>query len=134
MVIWHDPTALSWPDPTAPVRDLSASDLQARLKGDEPLTLLDVREPSERAFCSISVRPPASELQIRMTEIPQRVGDIQAALARGPLVVYCHHGVRSSQVVGWLAEQGISGVLNLKGGIDAWSLEVDPSVRRYRLY
>jgi rhodanese-related sulfurtransferase len=68
-----------------------------------------------------------------MTEIPQRVSDIQAVLARGPLVVYCHHGVRSSQVVGWLAEQGISGILNLRGGIDAWSLKADPSVRRYHL-
>ena len=45
-------------------------------------------------------------------------------LARGPLVVYCHHGVRSRAVAEWLAERGLTGILNLQGGIDAWSREV----------
>jgi rhodanese-related sulfurtransferase len=67
-----------------------------------------------------------------MREIPARLDDIRGALARGPLVVYCHHGIRSRNVAEWLAERGLIGILNLTGGIDAWSLEADPSVRRYR--
>jgi len=52
--------------------------------------------------------------------MPEMSGfEIQGALARGPLVVYCHHGIRSRNVAEWLAERGLTGILNLKGGIDA---------------
>ncbi len=46
-------------------------------------------------------------------------------------MVYCHHGVRSLNVVNWLREQGIENCQSVAGGIDAWSLAVDPSVPRY---
>jgi len=114
------------------VPELPSRDLRPRLDRGEPLTLLDVREPSERAFCAIAVSPPAGDLHIPMREIPARLDDIQAALVRGPLVVYCHHGIRSRNVAEWLADRGWTGILNLQGGIDAWSVEVDPTVRRYR--
>lgn len=113
------------------VPELPSRDLRQRLDRGEPLTLLDVREPVERAFCSITVPPPAGDLHIPMREIPARLDDIQSALALGPLIVYCHHGIRSRNVAEWLAERGLTGILNLRGGIDAWSLEADPSVRRY---
>jgi len=119
------------PVPAVPVPELPSRDLRQRLDQGEPLTLLDVREPSERAFSSISVPPSAGDLYIPMREIPARLDDVQAALARGPLVVYCHHGIRSRNVAEWLAERGLSGILNLKGGIDAYAVETDPSVRRY---
>ena len=61
-----------------------------------------------------------------MRQIPSHLDELQAAVARGPLVVYCHHGVRSMAVAEWLAERGLAGILNLQGGIDAWSSEVDP--------
>jgi rhodanese-related sulfurtransferase len=120
------------PVPTASALDLSAQDLRQRLDRGESLTLLDVREPSERAICSIRVPPQAGELHIPMREIPERLIDIQGVVARGPLVVYCHHGIRSRDVAQWLAERGLNGILNLRGGIDSWSLEADPSVPRYR--
>jgi rhodanese-related sulfurtransferase len=120
------------PVPTASAPDLSARDLRQRLDRGESLTLLDVREPSERSICSITVPQQAGELHIPMREIPERFVDIQAVLARGPLVVYCHHGTRSRDVAQWLAERGLNGILNLRGGIDAWSLEADASVPRYR--
>ncbi len=120
------------PVPAAPVPELPARDLHERLRRGEPLTLLDVREPAERAFCSITVPPPAGDLHIPMREIPARLEDVQDALARGPLVVYCHHGIRSRNVAEWLAERGLTGILNLRGGIDAYAVETDPSVRRYR--
>jgi rhodanese-related sulfurtransferase len=120
------------PVPAAQVPEIPSRDLRQRLDRGESLTLLDVREPSERAFCSITVPPPSGDLHIPMREIPARLDDIQGALARGPLVVYCHQGIRSRNVADWLAERGLTGILNLRGGIDAWSLEADPSVRRYR--
>jgi rhodanese-related sulfurtransferase len=66
-----------------------------------------------------------------MREIVARIDEIEAALSRGPMVVYCHHGVRSLAVAEWLAQRQPGQVFNLKGGIEAWSVEVDPSVPRY---
>jgi rhodanese-related sulfurtransferase len=47
------------------------------------------------------------------------------------LLLVCHHGVRSMNVAAWLRNQGFENAQSLRGGIDAWSLEVDPSVSRY---
>jgi rhodanese-related sulfurtransferase len=66
-----------------------------------------------------------------MREIAARRDEIETALTRGPLVVYCHHGVRSMAVAEWIAQQQPGQILNLKGGIEAWSLEVDPTIPRY---
>jgi rhodanese-related sulfurtransferase len=118
-------------DPAATIVQISPQEMKARIEGGEPVGLLDVREPWERAFCSIKVRETSSDLHIPMREIPTRLEQIKAVVARGPLVVYCHHGVRSMAVAAWLAERGLTGIMNLSGGIDAWSLETDPSVPRY---
>jgi rhodanese-related sulfurtransferase len=115
----------------APVRELAPRELQERLVSGESLTLLDVREPRERAFCAIPVPSAAINLHIPMREIPSHVDELQEAVSRGPLVLYCHHGVRSRSVAEWLAGRGLSGLFNLQGGIDAWSVEVDPRVPRY---
>ena len=66
-----------------------------------------------------------------MGQLSARCEEIHTAAGTTPLVVYCHHGVRSMTVATWLAGRGVRGVLNLRGGIDAWSVEVDPAVRRY---
>ena len=108
------------------VGSISPAALKARLDGPEPPALLDVREDHERAFCAI---PDAVCLHVPMGQVPSRIDEI-AALS-GPLVVYCHHGVRSMAVVQWLASRGVRDLLNLEGGIDAWSVAVDPGVRRY---
>ena len=111
------------PDAPAPVPDVSPQAIQQRLASGEPMTLLDVREPRERAHCAIAVPPTATNLHIPMREIPAHVDELQEAASRGPLVLYCHHGVRSRNVAEWLAERGLGGLLNLQGGIDAWSIE-----------
>ncbi|QEH34389.1 molybdopterin biosynthesis protein MoeB [Aquisphaera giovannonii] len=95
------------------------------------MTLLDVREPMERSFCAIPVPPTAGDLHIPMRQVPSHLEALAAAADRGPLVVYCHHGVRSMAVAEWLVARGVRGVQNLRGGIDAWSLEADPQVPRY---
>jgi rhodanese-related sulfurtransferase len=123
------------PMPTEPrpqVTELPGRVLRQRLAAGESLTLLDVREPEETAYCKIDVPPTAQLLIIPMREVPGHLDEINEALGRGPLVVYCHHGVRSLAVAEWLCERQTGEISNLSGGIDAWSVEVDPRVPRYR--
>jgi rhodanese-related sulfurtransferase len=67
---------------------------------------------------------------IPLPELDERAEELEAFRGR-PVVVYCHHGVRSLQVVNWLREQGVEACQSMAGGIDRWSLEIDPSVPRY---
>ena len=97
--------------------------LCAWLQEAGPPLLLDVRENWEYAIAHL----PGSML-MPMREVPSR----QDTLPRDrPLVVYCHHGMRSAQVVAFLSGRGFAQVHNLAGGIDAWSTQIDPSLPRY---
>jgi adenylyltransferase/sulfurtransferase len=97
--------------------------LDARLRDGAAITLLDVREPYEWAIA----RLPDARL-VPLNSLPQVVRSLDRS---AETVVYCHHGARSAAAVDWLRDQGFSKVLNLVGGIDRWSLEVDASMRRY---
>lgn len=121
-----DPT-----DRTPAVVEVDPLALRERLAAGEPLTLLDVREPGERAFCAIAVPAAAGDLHIPMRQVPAHLDELREAATRGQVVVYCHHGVRSLAVAEWLAERGVPGIANLTGGIDAWSLRADATVPRY---
>src|SRR5690348_13297766 len=90
----------------------------------DALTLIDVREPAEHEICQI----PGARL-IPMRSIPEQFNRLEAVST--PLVIVCHHGVRSLRVVEWLREQGLDDCQSMAGGIEAWSLTVDPSVPRY---
>lgn len=96
----------------------------ARLLGDRnPPLVLDVRETWELRLAAI---PGA--VNIPMAEVPDRLDE----LARErDIIVMCHHGVRSLQVAVFLKQSGFGTVINLAGGIDAWSREVDQSVPLY---
>ena len=86
--------------------------------------LLDVREPWEIATASI----PGS-INIPMGDIPSRA---HAELdPDSPIVVMCHHGVRSLSVTMWLRNQGFDHAQSLAGGIDQWSRTIDATVPRY---
>lgn len=100
-------------------------ELAARLKGGTPPRLLDVREPEEHAYAAL----PGSTL-IPLAELPERADEL-GAWKEDEVVVYCHHGVRSAHAIGFLRQLGFTRLLNLAGGIDRWSLEVDPTVPRY---
>lgn len=110
---------------------LAPKGLHSLLSAGKSLTVLDVREPFERAYCAIDVPDSARDLFVPMGQVQARIVEIHAALNGEPLVVYCHHGVRSLAVANWLAAQGCAGVFNLDGGIDAWSILVDPETPRY---
>lgn len=113
------------------VTEASPRELADRLSRGEAITLLDVREDSERAYCRIAAPERVGDLHVPLSTIPQALEALRQTSAGGPLVIYCHHGVRSRMAADWLRSQGLSGLTNLTGGIDAWSTQVDPSVPRY---
>ena len=103
--------------------EISAAAAAALLK-EKGARLIDVREPWEFATAHIEGSVP-----IPMGEVPSRAH--QELDPEEPLVVVCHHGVRSMKVTVWLRNQGFENAQSLRGGIDAWSVEVDPKVARY---
>ena len=111
---------------TAPPLEISASDVRKRLAAGEPIQLIDCREPAEHATASIA----GAEL-IPMNTTPQRLQHIEDLADQGLVVVFCHHGMRSLMVTNWLREKGVTNCTSMMGGIDRWSLEIDPSVPRY---
>lgn len=90
---------------------------------DRRLMLLDVREPWEHAICRIH----GSDL-LPMRQVPSNIAKLDQ---ERPIVVICHHGIRSQQVARFLDQQGFKRVINLRGGIAAWASDVDPEMRTY---
>lgn len=103
--------------------DLDPTALSARLKkGDTPV-LLDVREQWEFDTAALpgATLMPLGSLQQRVAELDKDAD----------YVVYCHHGGRSAMAAQFLRSQGFARVANLEGGIEEWSVQVDPTVPRY---
>lgn len=106
------------------VAELRPEDVAQRLKAPvSRILLLDVREPDERELAVIE-----PSLHIPMRDVPARLDEIPKDRR---VVVYCHGGTRSAMIAGFLEGHGYRDVANLSGGIDAWSLRVDPKVPRY---
>lgn len=105
------------------MQEVSPQQLSERLAAGERIVLLDVREADEVALAHL---PGA--LHIPMGEVPSRLHELDADQE---IAVFCHHGIRSANVVQFLVQRDFARVVNLRGGIDAWSLTVDPSVPRY---
>jgi len=99
-------------------------ELKARLGPAKDFRLIDVREPEEWAIG----RLPEAEL-MPLSQFQQLAS--QELSPDEKIILYCHHGIRSGRAQGFLKSQGFGDVLNLTGGIDAWSREVDSSVPRY---
>ena len=106
--------------------EVTPLEVKDRAGRGETLHLIDVRRPDEHQLTRIE----GAEL-IPMDTIPRHVDRLEELAETGPLIVFCHHGIRSANVVNWLRGQGISQSQSMAGGIERWSLEVDPSVPRY---
>lgn len=108
------------------VLEISVQDFGGMLKSEQDFIVLDVREPWEVA------QAKWDDARIRfapMSELAQR--GIELLQEKAPVVVACHHGIRSWQVTNWLLSLGWKDVVSLRGGIEAYALEVDASVGRY---
>ncbi len=103
--------------------EITVQELAAKREAGEDHVLLDVREPWELAVAKLEPCLP-----IPMDEVPARVGEIPRDV---PVFVMCHGGVRSGRVVEFLRGEGFGNVTNVRGGIGAWSAEVDASVPGY---
>jgi sulfur-carrier protein adenylyltransferase/sulfurtransferase len=106
------------------MQEITATELKARIDAGDDIQLIDVRQPDENAFASI----PGAKL-IPLGEVPSRMGEIDQDRET---VVHCKMGGRSARAIEFMQQAGFKGDLkNLKGGITAWSNEVDPSVPKY---
>jgi rhodanese-related sulfurtransferase len=105
-------------------KEETAETIAARVQNGEDLLLVDVREPHEWSIASIEGAEQRAMSQINdwWQELP----------TDREVVIICHHGSRSAQVCQALATQaGLGNLTNMTGGIDRWSLKVDPEVPRY---
>jgi len=113
---------ISSPHEPPKVKQLSPAELKAMIDGGERFELIDVRTPPERAIAALAgARLLDAGLMRELGELPRET----------PLVFHCHHGGRSQAAAERFLAQGFQKVYNVRGGIDAWSLTVDPSVPRY---
>ncbi len=112
-------------EPAGEVDDfhISPVELHQWIQGGQAVDVLDVRTPEEFSICRIE-----GATLIPLNELPGRLEELTTDR---PLVVHCHHGPRAIQAVRFLRERGFPHARNLAGGINAWSLLVDPSVPRY---
>ena len=102
---------------------LTPQQVQDGLQKQPAPLLLDVREEDEVRLYALpgSLHIPMNLIPLRHNELPDDV----------PIIVYCHHGIRSLNVARYLAHVGFENVANLQGGIDAWARQIDPSLPRY---
>jgi adenylyltransferase/sulfurtransferase len=111
--------------------EISVKDVAARQQAGDDFVWLDVREPHEVETAridsaAVSYLPLTVLAEKRLAALPAAAQDKNA-----DIVVFCHHGVRSAQVVAWLRQQGWTQAVSMAGGIDAWAHEVDGRVGTY---
>lgn len=104
------------------MRRMSAAQLARHLVDAEPL-LLDVREPWEFEICHIE-----GSINLPMAQIPHSMERFRDT---GEIVVICHHGIRSLQVIYFMQQQFDRPLINLDGGVDAWARDVDADMPVY---
>jgi adenylyltransferase/sulfurtransferase len=105
------------------IPEITPAEVKKKMDAHEPFVLIDVREPHEYQICRI----PGSKL-IPLGEVPKRMNELDSA---DEIVVHCKSGMRSAKAVDLLMKSGFRKIHNLKGGILAWSDQVDPSVPKY---
>ncbi|MEP0843553.1 MAG: rhodanese [Phycisphaerae bacterium] len=108
-----------------PSIEIPVQEVKRMLDAGEDFLLLDVRGPKEHQIARIE-----GSVLIPLAELPSRLPELRSHAGR-TIVAHCHHGGRSLQAATWLRAQGFADVRNMTGGIDAWSLKVDPKVPRY---
>ncbi len=106
--------------------EIAPEEVSRKRKAGETLHLIDVREPDELRICRID---GAEAIPLRT--VSQALDRLKNMAATGPVIFFCHHGMRSLQAASWLRKQGVGECQSMQGGIEGWSTAVDPSVPRY---
>ncbi len=109
--------------PNNSVNSLSPNDIKAVIETSPGCVLLDVRQAWEYDHAKI-----AGSTLIPLHELPSQIEQLNLD---AKTICICHHGMRSLQAAHFLLNSGFKEIYNLDGGIDAWSLNVDPSIPRY---
>ena len=104
-------------------KEINANEAVILRDKNNEAVFLDVREHSELAICRIE-----GALHIPMGEVPERQETLPQDI---PLIVFCHHGMRSLNVVKYLETKGFENAINLAGGIHAWAVDVNPKITQY---
>jgi adenylyltransferase/sulfurtransferase len=110
------------PEPNVQVPEITPRELKTRLDRGDDLFILDVREPHEYQICNLKGQ------LIPLGELPRRVHELDSSRE---IVAHCRSGKRSAEAVDFLRKAGFRKIANLKGGILAWSDQVDPTVPKY---
>lgn len=105
--------------------EISVEATNELMRSENDFLLIDCRDESEHKIASIK-----GSILIPMYELPERLNELED-YRKKRIVVHCHHGGRSLQVVNWLRNHGFEHAQNMTGGIDAWARSIDPSVARY---
>ena len=103
--------------------EITPAELKGRLNSGEKLVLVDVREPWEQEICRIE--------GARLVPLGALAASVNTLPDVDEVICYCRHGMRSLDAAAWLRFQGFEKAKSLAGGIERWSLEVDPNVPRY---
>lgn len=111
--------------PRPEIPEMTATELKDRLDHEQPLALVDVRDPHEREIADL---PEVDQHRIPVGEFLDRIEELDPDQ---PVVLYCRSGARSLWAARHLAERGFEQVWNLKGGVLAWRDEVDPTLQAY---
>lgn len=109
------------------VPEITVHQLAEQLQREPRPFLLDVRQPVEHQHARLE----GSHL-VPLNTLMSQLADLRERIPEGiPVVVYCHHGMRSLMGAQALLQAGFADVVSLAGGIEAWSIHIDPSVPRY---
>lgn len=111
----------------AQIRPSQLQQWMATAPADTQPVVLDVREPQELQVANVA-SSGFNLLTIPMSVLGARLQELDP---EQPIACLCHHGGRSQQVAMYLSQNGFASVANIAGGIDAWSVELDPSIARY---
>jgi sulfur-carrier protein adenylyltransferase/sulfurtransferase len=104
------------------MKEISVSELKKRIDSNDPIQVIDIRESNEYEYCNIGAQHiPMGEIMMNLDKI-SRDKDV---------IIHCKSGGRSSAMVQALEVRGYNNVINLTGGILAWSTEIDPTVPKY---
>ena len=109
----------------AGVEEISVLDLKRMLDAREDFVLIDVREPFEHQIAHL-----AKAKLIPLGTLEKHLSDLESFKGK-TIVAHCHHGSRSRRALEFLRSKGFSKLKNVAGGIEAWSVEVDPTLPRY---